>query len=52
MRRETCEDKEQNHEDRGSIPKRRYYFTLMSKEERNIDKNIDEERWSHGEHEY
>jgi hypothetical protein len=40
MRRETCEEKEQKHEDRGRIPKERYPFPLMSKGERNI---IDEE---------
>jgi hypothetical protein len=43
MRRETCEEKEQKHEDRGSSPKERYPFPLMSKGERNIERNIDEE---------
>jgi hypothetical protein len=39
MRTKTCEEKEQKHEDRGSIPKERYPFPLMSKGER--EKNID-----------
>jgi hypothetical protein len=41
--RETCEEKEKKHEDKGRIPKGRHHFPLMSKGGRNIKKNIDEE---------
>jgi hypothetical protein len=34
MRRETCEEKEQKHEDKGKNPKERNPFPLMSKGER------------------
>jgi hypothetical protein len=33
-RRETCEEKENKHEDRGIIPRERYHFPFISKGER------------------
>jgi hypothetical protein len=33
-------EKDQNHEDRGSNPKERYYFPLMSKGEINMRRKI------------